>query len=572
MNKCKLQLRLTPLAGLLWLSFAPVLSAQELSLELVRDYLWPENSATFEKASGSLQEFSSRSLSRSELDRVEEVLRKGPESFASLPEPAGTGEAIEIEATSPNGGIPVLVGLPPDYSPKRAWPLMVAMHGGPPGSREQALRGARRMLSVWTEAAAEQGWIVVAPAMVGVVSVAGRTEERLPYEIFHPEDFRSVVREVKRYLNIDPDRVVSTGISLGSNFSIAFGAAHPDWLSAIVPVSTEGESRQRLLRNLFALPAYVLEGAQDSNIRTISGPRSMSAILASQAYDFVYLEMSDRTHEGFAEHYPDVLRWLASRPRRLYPHTILRSPHTGIVPVARRLYWIESGDAEGLIRARVSSPNEIDIQAHNTRSVSLYLHDRLVNLDEPVRVRINGVMVYDQRVSRSLPRLLQEVRESGDRGRIFPAKLDLEVPRQEAFQAQGKRLWESFVPNIPEGQLSFWEMYAVRALEERMPALGLETERQPLPSTLDPVPGQQGLLIKKLEASGILVDSGLRAGDLIVRFGNHRFFEDHLQDLAFHVRRELRSHPRKFTVQVLREGKLLELGLSLSLGPYGGEG
>ena len=55
---------------------------------------------------------------------------------------------------------------------------MVAMHGDLPGSAEQAIRSAGRMLSIWAESSAQEGWIVVAPAMVGTARKGEYTAER----------------------------------------------------------------------------------------------------------------------------------------------------------------------------------------------------------------------------------------------------------------------------------------------------------------------------------------------------------------------------------------------------------
>jgi len=543
--------------------------AQSIPVETVRGYLWPSSPDEFLKSEESLRQWDDRGLTRAEFSRLEQILRAGRPQLESVPAASPEdGSPRQLIAESPNGSIPFLFSLPPGYSADRAWPLMVAMHGGPPGSTEQAIRSAGRMLSVWAESSAQEGWIVVAPAMVGTARKGEYTAERLPYEIFHPEDFQAVVERASRHFRIDSDRVVSTGISLGSNFSIAYAASHPDWLSAIVPVSTEGESRQRLLKNLFAVPTYVLEGTQDRNIRTISGPRAMEAILAREANDFVYLEMADRAHEGFTEHYPDVLRWLASRPRHLYPKRVLRSPHAGIAPLARRVYWVESDNAEGMIMARVSGPSQIEVTAWNTPSVTLYLHDRLVDLDAPIRVRINGQEAFRGQISRSLKTTLEEVRISGDPARGPAARLSLDVPRGDSADAAGKSLSQSLRPTVPEGQLSFWEMYAVRSLEERFPSLGLELIEKPLPASLSPLTNQLGWHVTEVEAESPLSAAGTKPGDLIVRFGDHLLFADSPRDLIFHLRRELRTHPSEYEVQVWRDGELQKIRFELALGGY----
>src|SRR4029450_3185413 len=158
----------------------------------------------------------------------------------------------------------------------------------------------------------------------------------------------------------------------------------------IVPVSTEGDSREALLRNLRDTPVYILEGTRDRNIRVIDGPRSLADILTGFGYDITYREFGDRAHEGFQEHYDDVLRWLDARPRQVYPREVVRVPHPAIVPVSRRVRWIESDTRQGLVRAVAQPPDRIDGTARWARKITLFLHDRLVDLDRPITIRING--------------------------------------------------------------------------------------------------------------------------------------------------------------------------------------
>ena len=164
--------------------------------------------------------------------------------------------------------------------------------------------------------------------------------------------------------------MVSTGISLGSNYSIAFATSHPDWFSAIVPVSTEGDSRELLLRNLKTVPVYILEGSQDKNIRGISGPaRAARHRRRRFGYDLTYREFGDRAHEGFQEHYDDVLRWLEARPRQAYPRDVLRVPNTAITPLGRRVHWVEADTRQAFVHAAVTGPSRIDVTARWARTL-----------------------------------------------------------------------------------------------------------------------------------------------------------------------------------------------------------
>lgn len=565
--------RLLPVAvGVVCLGLEPGNAVGQIDRQLVRSYLWPESTAAFERAAAALASDPSLvGVSRGMIHDVAEWMRAGPITPAA-PTPGAVGdELIEFDVSTPGGRtVPVLLRLPSGYTHARQWPLMLAMHGGPPGSPEAALRSARSMINVWAEAAEAAGWIVVSPAMVDVVSRDGRTQDRLPYEIFHPEEARAVVDAVRARVNVNPDRLVSTGISLGSNFSIAFGAAHPDWLSAIVPVSTEGDSREHLLRNLAPVPTYVLEGSQDRNIRGVNGPRSLADILTAFGADLVYREFSDRAHEGFAEHYPDVLRWLDSRPRESAPREVIRVPHDAIVPVARRVSWVESHARQGLVHARVLAPSDIDITARWTRGLTLYLNDELVDLDRPVTVRVNGVTVFQGAIERSVPFMLEQARLLGDERRIYSAMLTVEVPTDPSAVRIATEFWDQLAPTHPEGLLSFWEMYAANALDERFPALGIEAVEAPWPGPEPAGPEQVAMRVTAIAASGPLARAGLLPGDVMLSFGGEPFFRSRadVASLRRWLVRELRETPRDYPIVLMRDGTRREVSAAIALGPY----
>lgn len=536
---------------------------------LVRAYLWPASDAEWREAEQRLETDSALvGLSRIAFHDLEEAMRQGPGRPAAATE---TPEAIhEFTVDVPAGPpVPVLVRLPPRYTPDAEWPLIFAMHGGPPGGAAQARSGAERMLRVWSDAAGRAGWIVAAPAMTPSVTAGPRTDERLPYEIFHPEQARAVVAALRARYRVNPDRIVSTGISLGSNYSIAFAAGDPGWLTAIVPVSTEGDSRERLLRNLDGTPVYVLEGARDRNIRVIDAPRAMADILAAFGYDITYREFGDRAHEGFQEHYGDVLRWLDARPRQVYPREVVRVPHQGIVPVSRRVRWIETDTRQGLARAVASRPDRIDVSAAWTRRVTLFLHDRLVNLDRPITVTINGTVVFTGAVARSAVTALEEARRLGDERRIYAARLTLDVPADARSGAAAAALAREFAPTRQEVTLSFWEMYATRALEERLPSLGFEAQEAPLPAGVEGMLDQVALRVTRVEPDGALARAGLRTGDVLVAFGGEPFFRGRGVGHLYHwVLRELRSVPASYALTVFRTGAPVTLEAELQLGSY----
>jgi dienelactone hydrolase len=552
---------------------------------LVQRYLWSASESDRRAAETALAaDASLTAMSRERFHDLEEAMRRGRASYPSPParvaggqgppeNPAGKFAVAELTVEVPAGPpVPVFVQLPSRYDSRTDWPLMFAMHGGPPGTAAQARSGADRMLRVWADAAEDAGWIVAAPALTPSVVAGTRTEQRLPYELFHPEQARAVIDALRARYRINPDRMVSTGISLGSNYSIAFATAHPDWFSAIVPVSTEGDSRELLLRNLRNVPIYILEGSQDKNIRTITGPRALRDILTSFNYDVTYREFGDRAHEGFQEHYGDVLRWLETRPRQNYPREVLRVPNAAITPVGRRVHWIEPDTRQAFVHAIVSGPSRIDITARWARTMRVYLHDRLLDLDHPVEIRVNGVSAFSGQVSRSAVTALHNARARGDERLIDAAEITVNVPTTAEAIAAGERAFNELTPKHAEGTLSFWEMYATRALEERVPSLGLDGSEEVLPAAAKAAPEQVAIRVRQVEPAGLLSPAGLKAGDLLLEIGGEPFFRGRGGVAGLHhwLIRELRAAPAPYKVIVWRDGKRVESVVQLKLGNYTG--
>ncbi len=552
----------------------PLWGQRAVALEdLVHLYLWPRSPADFQRAEAALEKDTTFSdADRIRFHNLEEILRQGRSDYSPVPS-AFDGQIPQqtISVELPEGvSIPVLVQLPPYYTPEKYWPLVFAMHGGPPGTTEQALRSAQRMINVWTDAAAKAGWIVAAPAMITAVTAGMRNEQRLPYEIFHQEQIQSVILALRDRFRINPDRIVSTGISLGSNFSIALAGSHPDWLSAIVPVSTEGDSREHLLRNVAMVPVYILEGSLDKNIWGIGGPQALQSILARFNCDLTYREFSGRAHEGFQEHYGDVLRWLDGRARQAYPRRIIRVPHPGIMPVDRRVYWMEADTRQAFVRADVVSSSRIEITTRWARALKIYLHDRLVNMDRPVEIWVNGVKAFSGEVKRSFPTALRQARLLGDERRIYAAEIEVEVPASASSLKVGQQLWDKFAPQHPDKDLSFWERYATRALTERFPSLGFTGAEEKLPKGIESVPEQIAIRITDVSGGSAVAEAGLKRDDILLEVDGEPFYKrDNSLGILYHwLIRELRTQPKTYPLLVWRNGELLKLEAHFKLGPY----
>jgi hypothetical protein len=249
---------------------------------------------------------------------------------------------------------------------------------------------------------------------------------------------------------------------------------------------------------------------------------------------------------------------------------VLRVPHSGITPVSRRVRWIETDTRQGVARAEVVGPSRISVTAAWTREVTLYLHDRIVDLDKPVEVWVNGVKVFSGVVPRSIATALEEARSLGDERRVYAARLRVKVPAGPETLQVSRKLWDELQPRQPELTLSFWERFAVAALEERFPSLGVEGTEVGMPAGLPAAPDQVAIRVTRVQPDGPFGTSGLRNGDLIVDLGGEPFFRDKsdLAGLRQWLMRELRDEPAAYPLMVWRDGQRQTLSANLKLGPY----
>jgi hypothetical protein len=516
------------LAAIALLLAASSAGAQE---ELVAVAMWGDGAARVR----AMGELARGQWSQDQIRKGEEVIRRGRD----YPAVESETESVRV-VVGPMQFLTVNVQLPPNYDPKRAYPLMLVIGGGPPGSVEAAERAAARMMRLWSEPARAAGWFVA--TVVDTVSVA-KSQRPLRYDVLHADCARSIFHELQAHFHIDAGRIHSTGVSLGSNYSLAYAEAMPHRFAGVVPVSTEGESREWALRNLKHVGVYILEGVNDRNIRAIEGPRKLNEILTRFGYARVYDEHADRGHEAFEEKYPAVLEWLAARPRDPWPRQVLRVAHPGIMMPEKRFYWIEADTHQAIFRASVVD-NTISVDAARARRLTFHLSDRLVNLDEPVRIRVNGEQVFEEKVNRSILVAIDDALRLGDTERFATAVVTVDVPRLD----RGEAFVATLEPEIEPGALAFWEQYAMETLEAERPGLPAELEMVAAGDVVG-----EGFMAAYVARTP--EGSELKAGDLILEYNREPFFAG-VDGLDFMRRFILRSRDETFDLKIRRDGEI----------------
>jgi poly(3-hydroxybutyrate) depolymerase len=504
--------------------------------ELVRQAVW----GTGDVRAKALAQLRSLDSTPERVRQVEQIIRA--RSYVPIQDRSQT-----VSVTVDGRKIDVLVQLPANYDPSRRYPVMIAIGGGPPPNEEAARARGKYMLKAWSKPAEQAGWIVAAVEDTVSVRLPGK---EIRYRMLDAEHLRAIRAALLERYAIDPNRLHVTGISLGSNYALAYAAAHPDWLAGIAPVSTEGESREHVVRNLRNVSIYVLEGAKDKNIRTIDGPRKLAEILKNLGYTHCYEEDPDKAHEGFLDKYPEVLKWLAERPRPAFPKEICRLPHAGILIPGKRFYWLEADTQQAALAAKVDG-NTIDVQAARATRLTCHLSDRLLDLGAPVVIRVNGNVVHNQLVPRSLLVAVEDAAALNDSERFATARVTVAVPDLTV----GEKWLAGLAPKVEPSTLPYWEHFAMLTLREQRPVFPAELEAAP---EAPPAPAGHTALRIKAAADG----APLRAGDLVLQFDSEPFFQG-ADSVVFLTDYLVRTQGKTIELQISRDGKTQPLTVPL---------
>lgn len=297
-------------------------------------------------------------------------------------------------------GLGYALRLPDDYDPTgAAYPLIVAI----PDHDETP---AGHLRTYWTDSAFRQGAIVVVPEMPSdreqwtKVMVAGR-----PGGLAHVLTARRIASE--RHA-VDFDRIYLAGRGKGVPAAIAAGNYGPQLFAGVLartgdpdPVDVQGPD------NFSNLPTLFLGGGANA--------RAFQEASRGLGHDHCLVEPT-----GDAAR---IWSWMLANPRRSHPTKVTVRPGD---PFPTRAYWMRVAATAPDVRveARLDrGTNSVHFEFRGASRAILYLDDRLLDLDRPVRI-VAGGFERELRVERHLPTMLDLWLEgTSDPGSFYVAEV-----------------------------------------------------------------------------------------------------------------------------------------------------
>ena len=213
----------------------------------------------------------------------------------AAPRSENTGITHDHDEPGSRGGFSLYV--PEYYTPDRAWPLVVALHGGS--------GNGRNFLWSWLRDARSFGAILVAPTATGPTWALMGDDADTP-------NLKRILHDLRSRWNIDPKRLLLTGMSDGGTFCYVTGLDTASPFTHLAPVAATFHPLMAELADaerLRGLPVFPVHGRLDWMFPVQVARHTHEALSAAGA-NVTYREIADLSHCYPREINAKMLTWL----------------------------------------------------------------------------------------------------------------------------------------------------------------------------------------------------------------------------------------------------------------------
>ena len=388
--------------------------------------------------------------------QVEDAIRRG---VFYKPQPSGTiTKKITVEFDGSQTDC--TFWIPPGYDPGKSYGALVLMHGtGGTGAG---------YVNRWLGYVQNRNMIIVAPTQV-----TGRDEiNGTPFGKGHGYGTHEIERSVpisalnaaRRIYHIDSDCVTIAGTSMGGHAAWDSVLTRTDYFSGAIAEAgipfVEGFQLAKyfFLDNLFQARMWVGQGTPDKDQPKVN--REATDRLRRMGYAVEYRQYDGHRHGTYRQDSDKALDFVLAGKRDVYCKKIVKIVHR---LAHGRAYWVRIDKIKGLewdprkrINIKIKDPisnaellkraearvkkqlarvdaevlpnNVLSIKTRKVAKLTVFLHDKLVDMSKPITIRVNGQTRYrKRRFRRDVGVMLEEVRREYDTGRIFHNSVTLRV-------------------------------------------------------------------------------------------------------------------------------------------------
>ena len=348
----------------------------------------------------------------------------------------------------------VALRIPDGYTPEKRWPLILAFHPtGASGGDMIRLLAARlgRLIN---------GFVVAAPTNYLPLNVdSGRS--------WRPEQ-RLMLRELRRLVHLDGDRVYVTGFSQGCYATWSYATFYGDELAGALPVACTFDAApeipglwELLLPNVTNVPVLHVWGSEDElpvygiDLTTVKGFAARLNVRVKELTERLGLNVRNYVVAGGGHAYEppaDLAGQLLTKRRVPYP-SLVRQRFRYLVQ--GRASWLEAvawdgarwlpgpiqitaapaktreqsigrmiAESTGLLEGEVRG-QRIRVAQRHVRTLVLWLGEGMIDWNTAIEVTLDGELVFKGKIARDLYICLTEAARTFDFDRLRWAGLQL---------------------------------------------------------------------------------------------------------------------------------------------------
>lgn len=281
--------------------------------------------------------------------------------------------------------------LPPGFDERKAYPLVVMLHGA--GSNHRL--ALRRVFgksnaegendvdaSLYFPRWEDVQYIVATPLARGTMGYQGIAEK----------DVWDMIADVKRRFKTDENRTYLTGLSMGGGGTLWLGLTRPDFWAAIAPVCpAPPEGTEVYLPNAAHLPARFFQGDADPVVPVASVNKWVEGFKASGTH-VEYDVYPGVRHDSWVNAYADgrIFKWFERYKRDPDPKKVVFA--TGQMKYPKS-FWVEllalSPGRAGRIEAEIKDRNSVVAVTQNVEAFRI-LPSAYLKAGADLTLTVNG--------------------------------------------------------------------------------------------------------------------------------------------------------------------------------------
>lgn len=360
-------------------------------------------------------------------ERLSRMLKHLPLPLETPAVAAGEMRDVDLPAGTGTEPLRYSLMLPPEYHPAHAYPLLVVLRGDRSTYANE--------LRWWAGDATRPGWaqrrgyIVIAPHYLAADASSYEPDSAQQAAILQS------INHVRKCCHVDSDRIFLAGHGLGGDACVDVGMSNPGVFAGVIPINGIASASARVCaENDPLLHWYFIGGERDRNTLEKNAPTLSEMMKHGQ--DVLYCEYKSRGYESYSEELDRLFDWMQPL-RRSGIRDAARWETNSVRKSTNRFYWMQAKQIpdratdrparyEGIITPGSQTYKTQTIYiSHPGKATTIWISPELFDFNNRCQVRVNLKHVLNDYIKPSMEAMLSDVRERGDRQRLYWARLEL---------------------------------------------------------------------------------------------------------------------------------------------------